>query len=144
MPKPGARRAHSTLTVNPDPSPNISKLIDIERYSSLWKLLRVTAYVLKFMRKLKGRLNINGDDDFRTDNDEELTTAEINIAVKIWLLSEQSLLKSDKRFEKREKSLKLYHDEQGIVHSRTKISESFCVKFNPKHPILLRDRRRFT
>ena len=72
--KPGAR--HTTqILLNPNNNlcTDISTLIDIERYSSLEKLLRVTAYVLRFIRKMKRILHPEDD-----ENDDEITTAEIN------------------------------------------------------------------
>ena len=142
MPKPGkGKMTRTVLATNTEQAPNINNLIDIDRYSCVDKLLRVTAYVLRFVHKTKVRLQNKNDDK---DDNEELTTVEINTAEQLWLLSEQSVLKSDEKFDKRIQSLRLYPDEQGIIRSRTRISESYDVRYNKKHPILLRDKSRFT
>ena len=43
--------------------PNIEKLIDCQRYSSLQKLLRITARVLEFIHILKVKTKQVGEDD---------------------------------------------------------------------------------
>ena len=45
---------HSLVTTgSEDQSLNLSQIIDIERYSTLTQLLRVTAYILRFIRNAK-------------------------------------------------------------------------------------------
>ena len=54
---------------------NLDKLIDITKFNNIQKLLRVTAYVLRFAsRDRKG---------------EELSNCEIENARKLWLINEQ-------------------------------------------------------
>ena len=43
----------TTSTVNVTQIPNIMELLDASKYSSIVRLLRVTAYVLRFVNNLK-------------------------------------------------------------------------------------------
>ena len=45
------------LNLNERNMPRISYVINIDKYSSLTKLLRITAYVMEFMNKLKNTIN---------------------------------------------------------------------------------------
>ena len=46
----------TTSTVNATQIPNIMELLDVSKYSSIVRLLRVTAYVLRFVNNLKKRV----------------------------------------------------------------------------------------
>ena len=46
---------HNLLTTQP---PSIGQLIDIQRFNSIHKLYRATAYVFKFVKLLRQRLNL--------------------------------------------------------------------------------------
>ena len=52
-------------------SHRISNIIDIDRFSSLTKLLNVTAYVMKFVKNLK--LAMKGEKSFNDDTCELYT-----------------------------------------------------------------------
>ena len=69
---------------------NISKIIPVERFSDLSKLIRVTAFVLRFVNNLKAR--IRGNDLFHGD----LKPAEMEIARLNLLLSVQQHIHDDK------------------------------------------------
>ena len=106
--------------------------------------MRVTGHVLRFARKLKGLVHPEYGDELNPENEEEITAEKMNFSEEFWILSQQSLLKNEKKCEGKENSLRLYQDERGIVRSRTRISEEYNLKFNPRHPILLRRGSRFT
>ena len=70
---------------------NIHKIIEITRYSSFKKLMMVICYVLRFIKNISNKVNkireeINGD--------------EYNIALKLWIKNELSLLKFEINFDK--------------------------------------------
>ena len=46
----------TTSTVNVTQIPNIKELTDVSKYSSIVRLLQVTAYVLRFINNLKERV----------------------------------------------------------------------------------------
>ena len=48
----------------------------------------------------------------------------------------------EERIGKKEKSLRLYHNGRGLIRSKTRISEIYVFMHN--HPIVLRDKSRFT
>ena len=133
--KPGKKSSTNVLTVNivPDVT-DVGEIIKAERYSSLDKLLRVTAYVIRFVKLLKQRICPENVESF----DPEITTEEIMFAENLWIRSEQSKLKKEENFVKREMSLRIYEDDQGVLRSRTRISENLKLNFNERHPIILR------
>ena len=54
------RKKAQVLSVQVEPTICLSKIIDINRFSSLGKLLRVTAYVRRFVNNIKGRMTSKG------------------------------------------------------------------------------------
>ena len=114
---------------------NIEKIIDVERYSSRIKLLRITARVLRFLRRL--RKKSLGFLPF------ELTAAEIHEAEALWIRRIQSSVFSEEircirsgHCNKRVKQLGLFLDEEEIIQCEGRISES-SVPDSAKQPILL-------
>ncbi|CAB4026840.1 Hypothetical predicted protein [Paramuricea clavata] len=66
---------------------NISAVIDIDRFRNLKKLLRVIAYVLRFVNTLKkAKQHDKGSRDFKF-----LSASEIGLAEIVWLCSVQEL-----------------------------------------------------
>ena len=68
-------------TVAVEPKMKIDQVIDINRISNLTKLLRVTALVLQFVRKLKNK--VRGKK--RTENWKSLGASDLNEAKKLWI-----------------------------------------------------------
>ena len=68
-------------TVAVEPKMKIYQVIDINRISNLTKLLRVTALVLQFVRKLKNK--VRGKK--RTENWKSLGASDLNEAEKLWI-----------------------------------------------------------
>ena len=73
---------------------DISQVVDVNRYSTFGKLLRVTAYVLRFIRNLKDRKE---GKELETGN---LSVTEIRQAEKHWVQQAQLTLKNDVNFKK--------------------------------------------
>ena len=67
----------------------IGTVIQCQRFSSLGRLLRVTAYVLKFIAVLKAR----GSDSVG------LSVKDISDAEKLWIKSSQDVLYQDLKFQ---------------------------------------------
>ena len=63
----------------------VDKIIDIGRFSDVTKLIRVTAFVIKFINKLKNRTLEN-----RKGEMEDLTTTELKDAENLWIQSVQA------------------------------------------------------
>ena len=95
----------STLLVNTNDS-STSCVIDISRFSSLQRLLRVTAYVLRFLKNLKARL--------LPDNEQLLIGSEIGAkdmekAEQYWILDVQKSLQQNKKFESWRREFDLFY-----------------------------------
>ena len=82
----------------------IGKVITIEKSSCLKKLLRVTGYVLRFVRNLQRCLD-------GTENViEELVAEDLEQAERLWLIHEKVFVVNGSSFEKRKVSLNLFYD----------------------------------
>ncbi|KAL9963136.1 hypothetical protein ACROYT_G032311 [Oculina patagonica] len=77
---------HSLLNAQEPSTPiNFTAVIDPKKYSSLTKLLRISAYVLRFINKLKSNLS-----DCAGKPSKELSASEINEAEVYWIKSIQA------------------------------------------------------
>ena len=78
----------------------LGSIMDVTRYGTLWKLFRITAWVVRFIwnirAKLRGKQKIS---------DKFLCTEETEAARKMWLISAQEDLKEEKHFPELEKRL---------------------------------------
>ena len=104
-------------------------VIDYERYSSWRKLIRVAALVLKFVKKLKSRINQ------KIETSEGLTPADVEEGEMYVIRNAQKTLKS--RIEKGElKFLSPFVDDCGIMRVGGRIDRAIA-SFEQKHPALL-------
>ena len=120
----------------------IEKIIDIGRYSSKIKLLRITARVLRFINRVRKKsfdlLSL------------KLTADEVHEAEVLWIRRIQSSVFSEEmrcirsgRFNVRVKQLGLFLDDDEIIRCEGRISESH-VPDSAKQPILLPPKHQFT
>ena len=114
--------------------------IDSKRFSSLTKLLRVTAWVVRFIKKLKRNLTTTGP----------IQTSEMDDAEKLWIahiqsLHYSSLLESIK--ENKQNNLKIqigvYIDEESLLRCHGRLGNSDLDE-NAKQPLLVSKADRFT
>ena len=123
-----------TLVVHADHHTcQISELIDLERYSSVHRLFRVTALVLKFINTLRRRIHST---DTTTDVYENLTQNELELAKLYWIKDCQSQLQTDKRFESWKRHLDLYLDDSGVWRCGGRMSKS-SLSLAAQNPVLL-------
>ena len=120
---------------------NIEEILDPQRYSTKLKLLRVTAFVIRFIRKCKRHHYTHSTD---------LTADELLEAERIWIRRIQSKAFADEieclkggRMSARVKQLGLYFDENNIIRCDGRISNS-NVPDEAKRPILLPPKHEFT
>ena len=73
--------------------PNVEAVINFEKFSDADKLLRITALVLRFIHKLKGKLYKT-----KTEYDDCLTSEEIKSAERVWIKHVQETLFHEKTF----------------------------------------------
>ena len=93
---------HSLLTPQPL-SCCISRIIDIERFSSIHKLVRVTAYVLQFVKALKHQCE-----------SPELTVDALSEAERKWIMESQSTLEANPKFPSWRMQFGLFKDDSHV------------------------------
>ena len=100
-------------------------------YSSIQKLLGVTAYILKFVNNLKNKIRSQPSSSPAT-----LTAREISTAECLWIQEAQSQLVEDPNFAVWKKQFGLFCDPSGIWRCGGRISNA-NLPYSAKHPILL-------
>ena len=122
---------------------NLEEIMDIERYGSKLKLLRVTAYVLKFIRLVRG--------DRGAVKSKELEVEDLNFAEVTWIrgmqahsfaTERQDLLHGYER-SKHVKQFNLYLDKDRIIRCKGRINNADTTE-ESKNPVLLPSRHRYT
>ena len=104
---------------------NIMNVMDIERFSTLTKLLRVTARVLNLIEKWRKRrpsIDIGADDMKRAET--------------MWIKAVQHREAKQHSFAKTQLNLKLFHDENGLLRCGGRIEHSE-LNYDAKFPIYL-------
>ena len=116
--------SENVLLANVDVKPNLRELIDITKFNDLAKLLRVTAYVIRFTTKNR-----------ETD---EITAAELKNARNLWIAHEQEYESRTKKdeFMKTKANLRIYTDEKGIMRCKGRLSNSE-LPYDTKYPIYI-------
>ena len=115
---------------------NSSKLIDIDRYSSMSKLISVTAFVFRFVNNLNKLCNN------LIIKDEHLILEELKNSFDIWIKNEQILLRNESHFKKQQVSLNIF-EHNGFLHLKGRFANS-NLNEDGKYPILLRRDSNFT
>ena len=108
-------------------------IIESTKFSTWKRLLRVTAYVLRFVQILKSKIRINQKDFDKSEG--TLTPIEIEKAENFWIKKAQDGLHS--RMMKGEfKTLSPYIDKEGIIRVGGR-TDKYETSFETKHPVLL-------
>ncbi|GFR33482.1 integrase catalytic domain-containing protein [Trichonephila clavata] len=120
------------------------KIIDPDKYSSLLKLLRVTAYIFRFVNAFRRK-------DFEKGPlaSEELFNTEIfwvKVTQNDFYSSEITCLKSDKPLQKDSKLLCLnpFLDDNHVLRVTGRLGKTTSLSANEKHPIILPSKSRLT
>lgn len=126
---------------------NFPAIIDPKNYSSLTKLLRISAYVLRFINKLKSNLSRSASKPVK-----ELSTSEINEAEKYWIKSVQAsnfgaelnFLTKNSQLSPlpRVKQFGLYKDDKGVLRCKGRLNNA-DIPTTSKNPILLPSKNDF-
>ena len=131
---------------------DLSKIIDMERYSSLRKLLRVTAYVLRFINTIKkSRENKRPMHDLAVS--EQLTIEEMKEAELLWIKSVQQQSFEDEILFVSSKNAKysapnyvkqfgLFLDGDHVLKCKGRLGNA-SIDLGSKNPILLPKKSRF-
>ena len=107
----------------------ISVVMNCESFSKLTRLLRVTAYVMRFCRLLKDK--VQGEDVILA----ELTTSEIAAAEVHWIKGSQIVLKEHKDFSTWEKQFGLF-EVDGLLRCKGRLDNA-DIPYATRHPVLL-------
>ena len=86
---------------------NMSNIININKYSSLNKLLRITCWVMKAKAKFLGKINKNKNESV---TEEIIKGVDLSMAKKIWLQEVQKDLQRIKNFKNVSYQLDLFED----------------------------------
>ena len=87
-------------------------IVSCQDYSNLRRLLRVTAYVLKFIKLL--RRSKSPESQQSSWNDCILTTSDLNAALVYWLKESQSTLPQSESFQICSRQFGLFKDHNGL------------------------------
>ena len=101
-------RSHSFL-INDSTTNSIGNIMKCHDFSSLRKLLMVTAYVLKFVKLLRSRSK-------RSQNPvtTNIKLKDVDEAHKFWIQEMQTSMLSEKKIESRNQQLEPYCDKDGV------------------------------
>ena len=106
---------------------SIGDLIDCSQFSSLQKLVRVTASTFRAIERFK---------KVRNWEDGTLTTEEVLNAELRWIVDNQRKLKEQESFPSLKRQLNLFLDPQGLWRCRGRL-ENADLSYSSKYPILL-------
>ena len=112
-------------------------IINCNHYSTLKRLLRVTAYVMKFTLFLKAKVK-RGNIPTST-----VTAADVEQALMYWTRLSQGLLTQDGCFPIWQQQLGLYCDKDGLWRCQGRLDNADLPE-DAKHPIILYRKHHFT
>ena len=143
-----------TTTGSEEHSVNLSQVIDIERYSSVTRLLRVTAYILRFIRNAKKSVSHHETRKSPEQSSKgELNVQELNQAEMLWIKIVQtaSFAKELEFLQSRRGTFppvyvtqfNLFLDDQQIIRCKGRVSNA-PLSEERKYPILLPSKHQLT
>ena len=105
-------------------------MIQIQKFSDLYKLFRVTSYVLRFVKAIPKR----GSGPKRKCVEPDLE--EMNRAEALWIKNCQNYVREDKKYQQLRISLGLIEDDEGILRCHGRIGNAPCP-YETKYPAIL-------
>ncbi len=124
------KQSLSTLVVHGSKN-SLSDVINCKDYSSLERLLRVTAIVLKFVKLLKSRAKRENP-----PTTSEITSTDIELAQVKWIKELQCEMNGNEKFRSWNRDLNSFTDDDGIIRCKGRLSNS-DLPYSSKYPILL-------
>ena len=128
----------TTLVATATPAtdqPSIGKVIDRHWFICLTKLLRVTAYVLRFVARLKGQHSDTVDGTLSADDSHQ--------AEMLWIQDAQHTAEVDPKFDSWRKQFGISKDSNEIWWCAGRLQNA-DVTYNQTHPMLLDKDHPFT
>ena len=127
--KPKSKLIHSTGLVVESRIPSLSSVLDPNKFGDFKRLIRVTAFVLRFLRNTRSK-------ETREKLVGPLSTEECESVEILWLKEMQKAVVRSPRFENLKQQLGLYSDDNGLLRCRGRLQNA-SIPFYGKHPILL-------
>ena len=128
------------MVVENSETPSINLVFDINRYSSLRKLVRITALVLHFINKLKSRKIGVSQHDGNESKDKEISSAlsraELINAENAWVKAAQADLRQQDNFEQLKTALNIIEDENGMLRCLGRLKNSDLDEY-ARRPFIL-------
>ena len=112
---------------------SIGNVIDINKYSNLFKLFRVTSYVLRFINNIKKKIEkMDGDCcDAKYPSADEMRAAH-----NLWVKANQLCLSEQKGYKQSHTQLNCAVDAEGVVCSYGRMKHAKIPEY-AKAPVLL-------
>ena len=133
----------SACLLNTSTASRLSKIISLDKFSSLPKLFRVTAYVIRFKNKLLRliRKDLENVDIGTKDEDhtEFITAEELLRARSLWIrdVQHEYLITDEKTFDSLKKQLKLFCDQNGLWRCGGGRINNAELNYDMKYPYIL-------
>ena len=108
--------------------------IDCKKFSEWRRLVRVTAYVMRFCRKMKAKLKGCPRDNY-AEKDGPLSVQELRMAEEYWVKQAQTSLQDHLKTGDL-KMLSPYKDDKGIIRVGGRVDKAL-LSYDMKHPALL-------
>ena len=122
-----SQRIHNLLI--PNSKSIIKEVMDCRDYSTVSRLLKVTAYVLRAVKIFKARSSA-------FTYSAILTNEELADAQRLWVTHAQAQLTGEKCFSTWQKQLDLFIDDKGLWCCGGRLTNA-DLPYNTKHPVLL-------
>ena len=116
----------------------ISEIVDFTRFSSLDKLIKTIALVMRFKNNLLAKLRHNAD----INHDDLPTIDEMKNATNLVIRAEQEVMKRNPNFCKTKSNLNVYEDNDGLYRVKSRFNEPSLPTKN--YPVLLPEASHFT
>ena len=118
----------NVMVVKNSETRSINLVFDINRYSSLRKLLKITALVLHFINKLKswkiGVLQHDGNESKDKEISRALSRVELINVENVWVKAAQADLRQQDNFEQLKTALNIFEYENGMLKCLGRLENS--------------------
>ena len=115
----------------------------MNKFSNLNKLLRVTSWVLRFIKNIKQKKKHEESKNKKITNTLCLEGEELMESKRLWIMDAQVELKEDSRFSQWKLKFDTFTDEQLLLRCRGRLGNAL-IPTNTKYPILLCNKSNLT
>ena len=115
----------------------LDEVIPPANFSDVYRLLRVTSYVLRFIRRVRGR---QGQPQFTS---VEIQPEELSDAESLWIKHVQKYVREEEDFGQTRHSLGLFEDDRGILRCGGRLHNA-PLQYSARFPAILPRKHQFT